>query len=258
MNLLKKVNFNISFLFILLAAFVTGLFKEIIIFASIIIVHEIGHLLIGMLFKKEVESVSFYIFGGYIKFKGYVNTSFFEDFMIGIGGFLSQFTYYLLMVLFYKLNIITYVYFSLFQNYCMGIFLFNLIPIYPLDGAVFMELIFMKLLPFKTAHKLVLYASVFIAFVVFFLSIYYSLAINYLLIIVLIIKQIYVEYKDHDLIFNKFLLERLLYDFKFRKKHIFKHNKFTKMYKGRSHTFKDKYIYRSEKQMLKKKFDFKR
>lgn len=257
MSILNKVNINISFLIIILAGLVTGLFKEIIIFTSIIIIHECGHLIIGLLSKKEIESISFYIFGGYIKFKGYVNTSFFEEFIISIGGFISQSIYYLIIIIFYKLDIITLDFYTLFKQYYFSILLFNLIPIYPLDGAVVLKLILMFLFPFKIAHKLCIYISLIIALIVLILSIINDLSLNYFLIFILLIKEILIEYKNHNMIFNKFLLERYLYKFNFKKKKVFKHNKLNKMYKGKYHTFRDDLGYKTEKQILNKKFDLK-
>lgn len=257
MNILSKIHINLSFLLIILLGLITGLFKEIIIFSSIIIIHEIGHLVVGLLMKKEVESISLYIFGGYIKFKGYVNTSFFEDFIISIAGFLFQTLYYLVIMIFYKLNIVTDDFYYLFKEYHLAILLFNLIPIYPLDGAALFKVLIMWILPFKLAHQVVIYTSFIMSVVVLILSIIYNLSLNYILIFILLIKEIFSEYKNHNMVFNKFLLERHLYKFDFKKKKIFTHNKLKRMYKGRYHTFKDNLGYRTEKQVLNKKFDFK-
>ena len=257
MNLLTKININISFLILLLLGMITGLFKEIIIFTSIILIHELGHLTIGSLFNKKVEKINIYMFGGYIKFKSYVNSSFIEEFSIGMAGFLFQTIYYLTIILFFNLNIITSTYFLLFKQYYFAILIFNLIPIYPLDGHILVKLFLMKIFPFKIAHRLGIYISFIIAFIVLILSIIYNLSLNYFMILTLLIKELILEYKQRHLIFNKFLLERHLYKFNFKKRKVFKHNKVNKMYKGVKHTFKDRLGYKTEKQILNKKFDLK-
>ena len=72
--------------------------------------------------------------------------------------------------------------------------------------------------------------------------------------ILLLLKNIYIEYKMIDFKNNKFLLERYLGDFYFKIKFI---NDIDKMYKNKVHKIKYEDIYINEKEYLSKKFDLK-
>ena len=65
-----------------------------------------------------------------------------------------------------------------------------------------------------------------------------------------------IEFKNHSLIFNKFLLERFLYNFSFKKKYFIKSNNLEKMKRDKKHYFliKEKYI--AENEILRKRFQF--
>ena len=258
MNILTKIKFNISFLIILLLGMVTGLYKEVLIFSSLILIHEAGHLVIGLIFRKEIEKVTIYMFGGYIKFKSKINTPFLEDFFIAIAGFISQTIYLLVILLLYKQGIVTEFYHTSFIKYYWGILIFNLVPIHPLDGYKLLKIILLRFFSFKLANKIGICISFIMVLVTLCLSFVYKMSFNYLLIFSLLIKEIYTEYQNQNLVFNKFLLERYLYDFSFKRRTVFKHNQVSKMFKDRKHLFKDKNGYKTEKQILNKRFDLKR
>ena len=65
------------------------------------------------------------------------------------------------------------------------------------------------------------------------------------------------ELCNHKLIFNKFLLERYLYHFNFKKLKIIKSENINKMKRDYKHIFYYNEKYETEKNILKKKFDIK-
>ena len=109
-------------------------------------------------------------------------------------------------------NFIEYKYFS-FINYF--IIVFNLIPIYPLDGAKILNVIFNKLTSFKNSILL----TVIISYIFIIIMSVIFIRINKLVIIILsfLFFEVNKLYKERKEIFNKFLLERYIRDFNMRK-----------------------------------------
>ena len=140
-------------------------------------------------------------------------------------------------------------------NYSNLILLFNLLPIYPLDGSKLLNIILNKITSFKKSHLFTVYISF---LTVFCLCLKVKFNLIFMLIIVFIIIKVVEEYKNHNNIFNRFLLERYTNDFKFKKTKIIKSKKVSKMKRDYRHIFymDDKYM--TEKEILRKRFDFTR
>ena len=197
----------------------------------------------SLLFKWNINKIIILPFGGMIKYDELVNRKLIEEFLIAISGVIMQ---YIFCIIFK--NIIHYKYFS-FINYL--IIIFNLIPIYPLDGSKILNVIFNKITNFRNSILLTLlvsYICISILSTAFF-------SINKLIIFVIYIlfKETTKIYNEKELIFNKFLLERNLYDFKFKKRKTI--NSVVKMKKDYKHLFKIDNEYITEKYYLKKMFE---
>jgi hypothetical protein len=62
------------------------------------------------------------------------------------------------------------------------------------------------------------------------------------------------EHKDHNFIFNRFLLERYLKDIKYKLNNVIKGEKINKIRKNRNNLFKVNNKLHNEKEILKKRF----
>ena len=104
----------------------------------LIFVHELGHFETARIFKFEVDKIYLYPTGGISKFTGRINVSWYKDLLVLINGPLSQFIIYFILVIFYpyknSIEILKYIHYS--------ILLFNLLPIYPLDGGKIINILF--------------------------------------------------------------------------------------------------------------------
>lgn len=145
--------------------------------------------------------------------------------------------------------------FNIMRNYHYALLLFNLLPIYPLDGSKLINLLSSKFISYKSSHKLMLYISVIALLIsIFICIIYIPLNINLYLICFLLIYKIIEEIKKHPLIINKFILERFLYKFNFKKRKIINGNNIYKMQRDYTHIFKINKKFITEKAILNKLF----
>ncbi|MDD3392240.1 MAG: site-2 protease family protein [Bacilli bacterium] len=227
-----------------------GLFKEFIIFSLVIFIHEWGHLMAALYFNWRVDKVLILPFGGLTIFKENINKPIYQELIIALSGPLMQIIFYFMCC---KLGIntifLTKIHYSLL--------LFNLLPIHPLDGSKIMVLLFNYVLPFKLSHYLLIYISFFSIILLMIMSFYLHISLIVTIIISFILYQVYKELKKHPFYFNKFLFERYLYSFSFKKKRLIRNKSVDNMYRDYEHLFLINKNYYTEKQLLRKRFDFK-
>lgn len=246
-----KVEFHYTYIIIAISFILTGYFSNLLIFTSIIIIHELGHYLIAKLNNLNPEKITIYPFGGITRLNIPINTKISKELMIALSGVIFQSIYYLLILFLYKNNIIRTYIFEIFKNYHYSILFFNLLPIHPLDGSKIINLIMSKYLPYKLTLKLTIVISIIIAIIIIKIN-YYKFNYTTILIITIIIDNLIKYSKNINYYFNKFLLERYLYKYHFSKsKNI---NKIDNMYKEKYHIIKENSHYLTEKEYLKRRF----
>ena len=242
-NILNKIYIHPIFLLTLFIFVSIGYFKFIMYFMLLIIVHELGHILVSLIFKWNIDKIIILPFGGLTKYNEIINRPLIEEFLIAISGIIFQMVFYLLTK-----NNIDYIYFD-FINYF--IILFNLLPIYPLDGSKILN-IFLNLV---TSYKNSLSITIIISYM--FIIILSLLFFNVNKIITFVFAFLLLEvnklYKQKKELFNKFLLERYLNNYKFKKKKTI--NNVYKMKKDYRHLFYIDGRYLTENYFLKKMFD---
>lgn len=221
--------------------FITGFFKNFIIFTSIILIHELGHFLTALFFKWNIDKVIILPFGGITIFKEHLDKPLLQELLIALAGPLFQ----IIFLIVFKNNVI-------FINYNIAILLFNLLPIYPLDGSRILNVILNKFISFKYSHIVSLVISYIFIILILFMAISFSNAL-FIFIMMFIILEVFKETIKHKYYFNKFLLERYLYNFNFKKiKNI---SKITQMKKQTKHIFKVGKMYYTEREIIRKIFD---
>lgn len=232
-------------MFTLLIFILIGRFRFIVYFMLLILVHELGHILMSLLFKWKIDKIIILPFGGLTKYNEIINRPLIEEFLVSIAGILLQ-------IIFYKFihDYIDYKYFNLINYF---IIIFNLIPIYPLDGSKILNVLFNKITSFKNSILLTVIVS-YISIIILSLLLFNTNKLLFLMFIFLFI-EVNKFYKEKDLIFNKFLLERYLNNLKFKREKIIKN--VDNMKKDYRHLFYIDNKYMTENTFLKKVFEIK-
>lgn len=219
----------------------TGHLKEYLFISLIIIIHEFGHITVSLFYKWKIEKVVLLPFGGVTIFNEDINRPLKEEGLILIFGPLMQ-----IIFTFFIQN-------EKFINYSIILLLFNLLPIYPLDGAKLVNLFLNKFISFKKSHLMTMYISFFTIIITL-----YEMSFNLVMMIILsfVTFKVTEEFKNHSLIFNKFLLERYNKDYPFKKIKYVKSVDISKMRRDYKHYFKSSNGYITEREILKQRFDF--
>ena len=242
-----KIN-NYTYLFFIICA-LCGYIKNITIIFGICLVHELGHIFFIKLFKYKIISIELLPFGGYTTIDKKLNSSINKDILIALGGIIFQFLLLLVVYLLKsKFNIITY---NLIINYSFILMVFNLLPIVPLDGNNIIHLLLEKFFSYSLSYRLNLIISLF--FLTLFILINYLYNLDNYFIISFLLYKLIIYFKNYKFNRNRFLLERYLCDFEYKK--IDNNTKsINDLKKNVLHYFKENNVYIKENKMIEKSF----
>lgn len=187
----------------------TAHFLELCLLLGIIFIHEMGHALAASFFSWRIKQITLLPFGGVVELDEHGNRPLKEETIVVIAGPLQHIWMIGLAIMLYGLSWLPADLYRLFVEYNLMILIFNLFPIWPLDGGklVFMLLSLQK--PFPEAHRLTLLVSI-ISLSLFSLLILLSAPyhLNVWMIIAFLYFSIYHEWKQRRFVFMRFLLER--------------------------------------------------
>ena len=205
MNISNKVNIHITTYTILLLSILTGQFRILMFIMILIIIHETGHILAAKLFNWKINKINILPFGGNINFDIKLNESIKKEAIVIIMGPIFQIIGTLILI---NLPIVSYKEIIEIKNISYSLILFNLIPIVPLDGSKLLFLTLNNITSYKKSHIYLIYISIILSVIIIINN---YLNFTFQIILFFLIYKIYEQYKNHNNIINKFILERYLY-----------------------------------------------
>ncbi len=251
-NIKNRFNINPATYFLIITFLITGLIKNIILIYLIVIVHELGHVFIIKLLKYKIIKVEIYPMGGVTLIDKNINTKLRDEFLISSFGLVFQVLLGLVFFLLKNLGLIYESTYLMFFLYNKTIFIFNLLPIIPLDGYIFFRSIWEFLFPYKKAFHISFFVS--IVFIILFITYNQIFSLNNYLIISFLIFKIFLEAKNFKLLYFRFLLERHLNNFFYRDIKYERKIDLDLLKKDTFHYFKIDNQVLSEKELLARKF----
>ena len=195
------------------------------------------------LLNVETDAIYIYPLGGISKFNMPLNINVYKEFLILIMGPVFQNIAFMILIIIFND-------YDLILKLHLGILIFNLLPIYPLDGGKVLNIIFTCFFQYKLSYKIGIFISYLVTIVILFSNKY--LSINMLLTYVFLIVIIRREDCKINIKYNKFLVERYLNNYKFKKSKVV--NNDNNFYRLKSNIVKDGGRYYSEKAYLYKKY----
>lgn len=242
-NILNKIYIHPSCYFVLLLSIFSANFKIMTLVSLLLLVHECGHFFTACIFKWPTLKISFYPFGGISKFSHDINCPLKEEILVLIMGPVSQVLFYLLLM---KIN-----YFNQYKQIVSlihyNILFFNLLPIYPLDGGRLVQCFICFFTSYNLSFKLIYLISYLFLFL-FMIIFIFTPSFNLLLIILLLIIKLIGEYRNIKYYLERFILERYLHKYKFKKSTIvnsdrsFKRDYYHLVKMGRKYQLEDEYL----------------
>lgn len=190
-------------------AVMTAHFNELSLLLLIIFVHEMGHAAAASFFSWRIKRIALLPFGGVAEMEEHGNRPLKEEFIVILSGPLQHIWMMGAGFLLYQFSILSEGMYELFIQYNIMILLFNLLPIWPLDGGKLVFLLLSIYKAFPDAHRKALQISAFsMAVFSIFILINSPINLNIWVIVAFLIFSLYHEWKQSRYIFMRFLLER--------------------------------------------------
>lgn len=183
---------NAVWLFIAIGL-ISGFFKKLVFIYFIILLHELGHIFFILLFKRKIKNLTIHPYGAIIDLVDN-NDSNFKDILIALGGIIVN----ILLMPFLKGEL------SEINKY---ILIFNMLPIYPLDGGLVIKGILSYFVEYKRLLKILPFISIVAVGFLFFVS--FSNLNMFLILIILLFRNIE-ELKNYKLKYQAFLLNKYI------------------------------------------------
>lgn len=194
-------------------SFLAGYFEYTFLTILLIIVHELGHYLMGLFLKLKVKEINIYMFGGVTILNEDLNLPIYKEVLFLVMGPLSQILFVLLIKLLYTIGYVNALTFDKIIIINKFLLTFNLLPILPLDGGKLVNNILDYFISYKLSHKITIIISLLFIPFIFIIN---NKMLGIVLIIFLLYK-IYLEINNNKHKLNKLLLERKLKLYKFKK-----------------------------------------
>ncbi|MFZ7945546.1 MULTISPECIES: M50 family metallopeptidase [Bacillaceae] len=208
-TLLRHVQIHPLLWIVIALSIATGYFLEVSLLLAIIFIHEMGHAAAASFFSWRIKKITLLPFGGVAEMDEHGNRPLKEETIVVLAGPLQHVWMVAVAYVLFSLQVIPEDLYQLFISYNVMIFIFNLFPVWPLDGGKLVFLLLSLKSSFPSAHRLTLMISF---FSLFLFSIIILLAapsnINVWVVIAFLFFSLYHEWKQRRFIFMRFLLER--------------------------------------------------
>ncbi|MBB6448354.1 stage IV sporulation protein FB [Geomicrobium halophilum] len=211
-SLLLLVRVHPLFWFVIALGVATGYFRELLILFFIVCCHELGHAMAAKYFGWRLRKIELLPFGGVAETEEYGNRPYHEELIVILAG---PFQHLVLIALSW-IALMLFPFWTtsdhnLFLFHNSALLLFNLLPIWPLDGGKLLQLVACKIWPFREAQRWTLRLSLmFLAIAAVFTAAWYPLHLQWWMILVFLAIAHYIEWRQQPYGFVRFILERRL------------------------------------------------
>ncbi|WP_066292886.1 M50 family metallopeptidase [Bacillus sp. FJAT-29937] len=190
-------------------AVMTAHFIELSLFLLIIFVHEMGHAAAASFFSWRIKRIALLPFGGVAEIEEHGNRPLKEELIVILSGPLQHIWLIGAAYVLYQFSFLSEGMYELFIQYNLMVLLFNLLPIWPLDGGKLVFLFLSIFQSFPNAHRraLLISAACTLLFSVLIL-IFSPINLNIWVVIAFLLFSLYHEWKQSRYVFMRFLLER--------------------------------------------------
>jgi stage IV sporulation protein FB len=187
----------------------TAHFKELLVLFFIIFIHELGHGLAAAHYRWRIKQIQLLPFGGVAELEEHGNKPLKEELLVIAAGPIQHIWMMAAAYILYRTGFMTDEFYTFFIWNNATILLFNLLPIWPLDGGKLMFNVLSNWFPFLQAHRFMLTASTACFFVAAGAGLIWNTTnITMWTMLAFLGVSMYMEWKRRQYTFIRFLLER--------------------------------------------------
>lgn len=183
-----KIEINLKLVFAIILFFLINNLSNYLFFLLFIILHELSHLLVGIIVGGKPKKLSIHPFGASIEFYSYGKRIFFYKIFFYLSG---PFLNLALAIIFYFLKIENYRLKIIYIN--IALCFFNLLPILPLDGGNIIKETFINIFNYEKGLEIALIISKICLYIISFLYGIFIIKIKniYILFLILYLWKLY-------------------------------------------------------------------
>ncbi len=209
LSLFQKIYIHPLLWVVVAIAVVTAHFIELSLLLLIIFIHELGHAAAASFFSWRVKKISILPFGGVAEMDEHGNRPLKEEAIVTLAGPVQHLWLMAAAFVLHEFGLIQEFIFTNFIQFNLMILLFNLLPIWPLDGGKFIFLWLSLKDSFPKAFKQTLIISIFVValFAILMLMIE-PINLNVWIVISFILFTLRYEWRQSRYVFIRFLMER--------------------------------------------------
>lgn len=205
----SKISIHPLYLLVALIGIFTANFWSVLFVTIIIFFHELGHAIAATAFNWRINKITLLPFGGLVDLDEHGNRPIYEEFIVTISGPLQHLIMFIIAKFLFEINFIPENLYTLFIEYNVSILLFNLLPIWPLDGGKLIHQLFSLFLPFVKAFQYSLLSSfIFLALSTLITLIIQPINITIWVCLLFLIFSLWMEWKNRHFVAIRFLMER--------------------------------------------------
>ena len=207
--LFKKFRIHPIFWMVLGAGILTGHFWEVLTVLFIVLVHECGHTFMALHYGWRLESVEILPFGGIARVNEHGTRPMKEEWWVILAGPIQHLWLPIVSYLLLGCSFWNEQNHEIFLQRNGMILMFNLLPIWPLDGGKILLLLLSLKLPYQKAYRLALLLSaLFLLIITGWIVWHTTFLLNYSIVALFLVISILKEWRAQPYVFMRFLLER--------------------------------------------------
>lgn len=196
------------FWIIIAAGVATGRFKEVLMILAVVFVHEMGHAVAANYFGWQIKKIELLPFGGAAEIEAKGLRTIMEEVIIVLAGPVQHAWMMALSFILVGQSFWSYTDHQLFISHNVAILLFNLLPIYPLDGGRLLQLLWLSLYPYKKALRITLITSFTCLLLGLIGLCFFPFHLNIIVILLFLLTANYLELKQRNYRFMRFLMAK--------------------------------------------------
>ncbi len=158
LNFIPSIHIHPLFFLLAISAFLTGAIYEFVILFSIVMIHELGHFFTAKHFGWRVTKIEFWLFGGAVVSEEHNTRPFREQVTVILAGPLQHIWIFAVLTIL-QVTMGPHPLLSVAGFYNGVILLFNLLPIWPLDGGKIIFYMMNQAASFRRSLMLTLFFS---------------------------------------------------------------------------------------------------
>lgn len=209
LNQFPPIHIHPVFILFIFISILTGTFMEISIIFIIVFIHEMGHYFMARVYKWRIRKIMLWVFGGVMETEEHGTRPIKEDLFVTIAGPFQHVIIYVLLIGLMEAGFLNEAVYNTAFTYNTVILLFNLLPIWPLDGGKLLFFLLSMKFPFRKAHNTVIILSIILSIVFIIGHVFlYQFTLSFTCIMLFLFIENRLEWKRRFYVFMRFLLGR--------------------------------------------------